>query len=379
MKIAIIGGGASGMYLSLLLKQKYHFFDINVYEASSKILTKLKAAGNGKCNINNKIDDINSYNHPDFVEKHFSTYDINIQLNELKNLGILVKELSPNCLYPISESGDNVKRILTKKANDLGVKIFLDKCFKSYEIIDDKITIKFFDDEVVNADALVFASGTHASTRDDKSYIVFNELKRHGYILNELKPALCPIKVKENVKKLAGCRIKGIIKANNKEEKGEILFKNDGLSGISIFNISLTFARQKVNSNDISIFTLDKNELNDLQSISISDNDPLLSVYPLEVANYVYDLASSRNIQSLKQIIVAGLKFTYKGNYDANNAHICVGGVSLDNLNHNTLESKLEKNVFFMGEMMDIDGYCGGFNLKWALVSALIVRDSIKK
>ena len=122
---------------------------------------------------------------------------------------------------------------------------------------------------------------------------------------------------------------------------------------------------------------MNEKELIDLENIN--NDDPLLSVYPLEFANYIYDLGSSRKYKNFKKIISDGIRFTYSGNYGAENAHICIGGVALNNLNHSSLESLKEKNVYFMGEMVDVDGYCGGFNLKWALVSALIVRDSIKK
>lgn len=379
MKIAIIGGGASGIYLSLLLKEKYPSEDINVYEAKDKILTKVKASGNGKCNINNINDNINAYNHPSFVKNFFDKYDINVQLEELKRLSILVKEIGTDLLYPISESAANVKKILEARAINLGVKIHLNKCFEKYEINGGRIKISFTDKQSLIVDRLVFASGTKASNRDDKSYLVFDELVKHGYDVKPFSSALCPIYVKENVKSLMGQRIKGEINVNGYKEEGEILFKKDGLSGIAIFNTSLLFARKKAQNKHFSIKVMKDEDFKLLKRMCEISDDPLLSFFPLEVANYIYKLASNkRNYTSLYKILCDGLKFTYVDNYDYLNGHICCGGVSIDNVSNDSLESNIEKHIFFMGEALDIDAYCGGYNLKWALVSALNVRDHIK-
>ena len=382
MKIVIVGAGASGIYLSLLLKRTYPSEDINVYEASDKVLTKVKASGNGRCNINNKIDDINAYNHPSFVKPLFEKYPYEVQEKELLSLNIATKELNDNLLYPLSESGHNVKTILLNEANKLGVKIHLNKVFTSYEIKGGRISVTFNENETFICDRLVFACGTHASFKNSKSSLVFNELKRHGYDIVPLQAGLTPIYVKEDVRRMQGERVKGIFTSkdgafNMHQEVGEVLFKRDGLSGIAMFNISSFLARNNIKTADIS-FSLMHDKVKLFNDICKQSEDPLISFFPKEVAGYIYSLVDDKkDVKKIGQALLE-LSFTYNGNYSADNAQVCIGGVNINNINNLTLESNIEKHVFFMGEMIDIDGYCGGFNLKWALVSALAVKDNIK-
>lgn len=383
MKIAIIGGGASGIYLSILLKEKYPNEDINIYEASDKLLTKVKASGNGKCNINNINDDIHCYNNPSFVEPLFAKYPLDKQIQTLNTFGILVKELTPSFLYPYSESATNVRKILLDRAVKIGVKIHLSCPFKSYAINGGRISLTLLDDTTFIVDRLIFASGSDASSRNGCAHLVNEELIRHGYSITTLRSGLAPIRVKENVKSLFGQRVKCLVKAevNNKkiyEEEGEVLFKKDGLSGIVIFNLASVLSRKNIKNATINLKLLDDELVNNIYTLIQNGNDPLLPFFPKEVCEYIYKKAGTNRDGKKLINVLNKLTFTYDENYPLDVAHVTVGGVSTDDIDNETLKSKIENHVYFVGESLDIDGNCGGFNLKWALVSALVVSDNIK-
>lgn len=384
MKIAIIGGGASGIYAAIMLKEKYPSEDINVYEASDKLLTKVKASGNGKCNINNLSDDIYSYNHPEFVQTLLEKYPLDEQIHKLNEIGIFVKELTPGFLYPYSESATNVRKILLDKAALLGVKIHLNKIFKEYEIVGGRVNVTFNDNESFIVDRLIFACGSDASTRNGCAHNVFEELSRHGYDIVPFRSGLAPIKVKENVKSLFGQRIKCLVKAYTGkvliyEDSGEVLFKKDGLSGIVIFNLASVLSRKNIKNATISLKLLDDELLSSLYVLKQNNNDLLLPFFPKEIAEFIYKKAgTSRDIDKIVNTLKQ-LTFTYDANYPLDVAHVTVGGVSITQVDNNTLKSNIENYIYFIGECLDIDGNCGGFNLKWALVSALALSDNIKK
>lgn len=383
MKIAIIGGGASGIYLSILLKEKYPTEDVNVYEASDRLLTKVKASGNGKCNINNLSDDISSYNHPDFVKLLFEKYPIDVQLKQLANMGIITKELTPSFLYPYSESATNVRKLLLERAEKLGVKIHLNMEFDHYEINGGRVNISFSDGKSFIVDRLVFASGSKASCKEMSADKVLDELKRHGYDIVPLQSGLAPIVVKENVKSLFGQRVKCHVSAYHKDEliyedDGEVLFKKDGLSGIVIFSLASTLARKNIKNAKICLKLLDDELLVNLNTFINNGIDPLLSFFPKEVCEYTYKAAGTNKDANKIIDVIKKMNFNYDSTYPLNVAHCAVGGVSISNIDNESLKSNLENHIYFMGECIDIDGNCGGFNLKWALVSALTVSDHIK-
>ena len=111
MKIAFIGGGYSSIVSSILLKRKYHDLDIFIFEANTIILKKLKATGNGRCNINNLSDALDNYNN-NKISILLNNYPLNKQLEALESLNIITTSLDNGCIYPFSMSSDNVCSIL---------------------------------------------------------------------------------------------------------------------------------------------------------------------------------------------------------------------------------------------------------------------------
>ena len=187
----------------------------------------------------------------------------------------------------------------------------------------------------------------------------------NGYQIETLSPSLSPIKVKENTKKISGQRVKCLVSLLYKDklyysEEGEVLFKDDGLSGIIMLNMS-----QKINELDDKKAV--KIVLNLAPNHKVKQDQYLEFVHP-KVATYLTE----------NNLSINNLVFSFKNFYDFNIAEVSHGGVSLKEITSD-LESKKERGLYFAGEVLDIDGMCGGYNLMFAFDAAETVAKAIKK
>ena len=389
MKIAFIGGGYSSIVSSILLKRKYRDLDIFIFEANAIILKKLKATGNGRCNINNLSDALDNYNN-DKVSILLNNYPLNKQLETLESLNIITTSLDNGCIYPFSMSSDNVCRILINHINQLNINVKYNTLIKDYYFKDNNIILIDINNNKYIFDKVVFANGSIASPNLGCNYSLLDIFKNHGYKVNDFTSGLCPIKVKENVKSLFGVRFKCNVKIllDNKilfNENGEIVFKKDGISGIVIFNASVkTFNTDKPYKIVLDIINKDitSDRLFNMYKLG---SDPLYSLINNKLITNIYNLLKIKDISKItkkdcQNIIdtLHNLTFTYNGKYPFNDAQICLGGVDIENINLNNMSSKIENNVYFIGEILSIKGVSGGFNLKFALISALELVNNFK-
>ena len=389
MKIAFIGGGYSSIVSSILLKRKYHDLDIFIFEANAIILKKLKATGNGRCNINNLSDALDNYNN-NKVSILLNNYPLNKQLEALESLNIITTSLDNGCIYPFSMSSENVCRLLINQINQLNINVKYNTLIKDYYFKDNNIILIDINNNKYIFDKVVFANGSIASPNLGCNYSLLDIFKNHGYKVNDFTSGLCPIKVKENVKSLFGVRFKCNVKIllENKilfNENGEVVFKKDGISGIVIFNASVkTFNTDKPYKIVLDIINKDitSDRLFNMYKLG---SDPLYSLINNKLITYIYNLLKIKDINKItkkdcQNIIdtLHNLTFTYNGKYPFNDAQICLGGVDIENINLNNMSSKIENNVYFIGEILSIKGVSGGFNLKFALISALELVNNFK-
>ena len=389
MKIAFIGGGYSSIVSSILLKRKYHDLDIFIFEANAIILKKLKATGNGRCNINNLSDALDNYNN-NKVSILLNNYPLNKQLEALESLNIITTSLDNGCIYPFSMSSDNVCHILINNINQLNINVKYNTLIKDYYFKDNNIILIDINNNKYIFDKVVFANGSIASPNLGCNYSLLDIFKNHGYKVNDFTSGLCPIKVKENVKSLFGVRFKCNVKIllENKilfNENGEVVFKKDGISGIVIFNASVkTFNTDKPYKIVLDIINKDitSDRLFNMYKLG---SDPLYSLINNKLITYIYNLLKIKDINKITKIdsqniidTLHHLTFTYNGKYPFNDAQICLGGVDIENINLNNMSSKIENNVYFIGEILSIKGVSGGFNLKFALISALELVNNFK-
>lgn len=375
MKVIYVGGGAASLLSSIYLKLRHPNVDVLILEKNKVLGKKLKATGNGKCNILPINESLDVYNNAHFLNASISNLSLNDLITAFKNIGINIKKISNYGYYPVSESANNVVNLLISKLHELGIKYELDTKVLDYKV-DNKVTIltdkgKYF------ADKLIFSTGGCAAKNlggDDSLFTVF---KNHGYQVNKLVPVLCPIKIKENVKALFGVRNRAKIRLIDenyniiKEEIGEIQFKKDGLSGICIFNLT-RFINKENYKISINFINHDECDISyeDFVNLSQTNNNYLYSLVTAPIADYIKKISKDLNDEYNNLI---NLSFNVLETYGFEDSHVSRGGISLENINYD-FSSKIENNVYFIGEVLDIDGPCGGYNLRFAFASGLNVK-----
>ncbi len=377
MKIVVVGAGVSGVIFALSYKRSHPKDDVLILERKEEPLKKILATGNGKCNIGNKGSLKDIYGS-DFAYEIVLKYNLKSQLSFLDSLNIKTKEVG-DLIYPISESAVTVRNALLKALEKEHIEIKTNEEVTDYIANDEEIEV-FTENNRFIVDKLVFSVGGKSSPNLGSNGNLIPTFKEHGYKLKEMNPGLCPIYIKEDVKTLDGVRVKADVSLlkNNKlihKESGELLFKDKGLSGIVIFNVSRIIARDLEAEYKIKIDLLPNVAFEDLGIfLSFHSKDELLDSYlHPKLANYLRkeNLKGHDLINSIK-----GHIFTFKKLYDFEFSQVSVGGILLKEIKDN-FESILEKNVYFIGETLDVDAPCGGYNLMWAIASGLSLADHI--
>lgn len=373
MKICFIGLGPSSAFASLLLKRKNNNLDITIFENKDSGLSKLRASGNGRCNILNYSDEPVNYNNEEFVKYYLSNFPFHQQEKLLNSLSIYLKDIK-GYLYPISESSNTVYKILLDQIKNEGIKIIY-----NHKLIDfkreNKFTLFFENGKQFICDKLILSSGGKSYPSLGNIGNIFSLLKNKGITINELKPALTSLKTKENVKDLFGVRIKCNVLLFDKDkiihqEEGEINYKKDGIGGIVINNISSYINWYKINKPiiklDFSSYGINDDRLN------LNLKNPLYPFFEYKFADHIFEKMKKEKIEINKDNIIKYLSnITYQviGDYGFDFAQVTSGGVSIEEIDRN-FEFKKIKDLYAIGEILDIDGLCGGFNLKWTLLSA---------
>lgn len=360
MKIAIIGGGASGVLAAILIKKENIDHDVYIFEHENKLLKKLLATGNGRCNLGNAKIDISKYRNKDFAKNILKGYNVKQTFSEL---GIEIKNID-NLYYPYSESSQSVYNVLIDNLEKGHVKIHLEENIIDYKSTNDKIEL-LTNKNKYEFDRLLIAVGgvSYPKLGSDGSFI--DIIKKHNYKFDEFKPGLVALKTKQNNHMLSGTRAKCqvlLYKDNiaTYKEMGEVIFKDEGLGGIVIMNISNIIANE-INAN----YAL---ELDFIPDVKEEDMIEYISSYGKEAFFNAYlhpNIVKFFLKNNINPLFVKRLIFNVKGNYGFDNAQISVGGIEVDQITDN-LESKIEKNVYFLGEIINVNGPCGGYNLTFA-------------
>jgi len=390
MRIAIIGGGASGLYTAIAVQKKHPDAEVVVFEKEAKMARKLYATGNGHCNLLNASLSAQAFNHPDFIAPYLTRYPFDELEKTLGSWGVETLH-EGDYVYPLSYSASTYVGLLLKIAESLKIKAILNARFVDYEKKDGGFALKIDADSQTDLffDRLIFATGGQSTSKLGSDGKCFPLFVRHGYPLVPLEPGLAPMKIQypERVKGLSGFRHRanvGLLSSQGAllyQEEGEVLFKEDGLSGIVVFNVESAYVRlgKPFGAKLVLDYFPEKSEAELLSELKASEKkNPSFffdAYFPAEAQSHFFTdnprKELSRLSQSLKQDV-----FEIKAPYGFENSQVSVGGIALSSVDEH-LESRLEKGLYFVGEALDIDGFCGGFNLSWALLSALIVRDHL--
>ena len=350
----IIGGGAGGLMLHKLLEKTSI-----IVEANDRVGKKLLATGNGKCNLSNDNLNASFYNVPDFVRPIIGEFGFEEIVKTFKSFGLVTKTIEGR-LYPYSECAATVLNVLRNGANAL----------TGHRVTDIKktdfgfaVTASGEKTVTIACKKVVLASGSNASFGLDS----LNLYEKFGHTKSAFKPSLCPIKVEQSdIKGLSGVRVKAALKCGDHVENGEILFKDNAISGIAAFNVSALIARG--GCENLAIDFMPDYTLRDVAELVKGGIEGIFHTRLCE-------LLKSRANGSLAEII-KNYELTFKGLYDMSSAQVASGGLKTDEFDNN-LESKKINGLYAIGEALDVDGICGGYNLSWAFSSAAKVAKII--
>ena len=347
MKVAIIGAGATGLFLANLLNDNN--IDFTIFN-SGKVGRKILASGNGRCNIANTNLDISKYHDNELVNKLLKNK--NKVFDEFNKLKIYLKEDDEGRLYPISESSLSVLNILTKNIKNK----IIDTLVIDIEKMNNKYVINHLYDDY---DKVIVTIGSVSSVEDSNIYDIINFF---DLSFNMFKPSLVGFKVKNKIKFISGVRSKCNVSLYNDNklihsENGEVIFKDDGISGICIMNLSSYYAHlDKVSNPYIKIDLLKGNKYDSLESVIHPKLLEYINSYNINPNSFILNIADT---------------------YGFRNSQVSKGGVDISSLNDD-LSLKSDNNVYFGGEIIDVDGICGGYNLFFAFLCAVTIFEGLK-
>lgn len=392
MKVVIVGGGPAGLMASIVARKNN--YDVILLEKNEKLGKKLYITGKGRCNITNMVSNEeflqNVVNNNKFLYsamQNFSSYDT---VNFLEDNGLKVKVERGNRVFPSSDKASDVTKTFEKIAKKLGVKICLNTNVQNIQKINNNYIIQTTNGEFV-ADKIIIATGgiSYKSTGSTGDGYIF--AKKLGHTISKLYPAL--VGIKTDLKGLAGISLKNVtlkIFDNNKKlmcsQFGEMLFTHTGISGPIVLTISSLINKYNLKGWYAELDfkpALSEEKLNDrlLRDFEIFKNKDYINYLPnLLPSGIVNEFAIRTNIPFHKKIneitkhnridIINQLKrfkINIIGLEDIEGAIITSGGINVKEINPKTMESKLSKNCYFAGEVIDVDALTGGFNIQIAL------------
>lgn len=401
----IIGGGASGCLAAIKLKEMG--VDAIILESGDRILKKLLVTGNGRCNItNNKLTGD--------VKKYYSSksrinynpvlkYDYEKTLDYLSKLGLLYVELEEGKIYPRSLQASSVVDLLRLRLEELEIDVFENE--KIHTIKKDKTQYKVYSSSYeYSCDNLIIATGGLAMPNTGSDGSMNKIFKDLGLEVIKPLPALVQLKLDAKfLKSISGVKFEGSASLSFSSERitesGELLFTDYGISGPPILQLSRFSATPLSNNEDVRLYLdmfkdMSKDKVIDLiydrvEKYKDREAQYLLGgivnkkLIPLILKSSGLEKISVKISEidhiTLMNIVDMLKKWEFKviGDNGFKNAQSTIGGLSMKEVIEDTLEVKRYKNMYVIGEALDVCGACGGYNLQWAWSSALCAADSI--
>jgi flavoprotein family protein len=402
-EIAVIGGGASGMIAAITARKSGK--EVVVLERKDRILKKVLITGNGRCNITNVNANISNYfgKNISSVENILNSFNPQDTMDFFNGLGIICNEENKGKVYPLSGQASSVVDALRFEAERLGVKIETEFYVRKIEKEGFKFKIYSEERKKIEAGRVIIAAGGQSYPELGSNGSGFELAKELGHSVTRLSPSIVQLKTeKHQVKGLQGIKTDVAVTAYGDNKKictydGELLFTDYGISGNVVFNISFVMPLYK--NVEFEIDFMEKFDYNELYEI-LKERKKMISHLTME--NYFNGMINKKLGQFLSKM--SGIEKLSKPVKDLNdseirklctvlkkyrikildttgfkNAQVTAGGVSLNEVNTETLESKIVKGLYFSGEVLDIYGECGGFNLQWAWASGYIAGKNAAK
>lgn len=397
-KIIVVGGGAAGMIAAIVAKR--NGCDVVLLERNDRVGKKLLATGNGRCNYTNLNININNYHglNSSFADNALTELNVGKTIEFFEALGITPADEDNGKVYPLSFQSSSMLDVLRYELQYQGVEL-ITEAFVADIKRNKRFIVKLKDGRSVEGDKVILATGGMAmpvSGSDGSGYTIAKSL---GHSVTDIFPGLVQLKLEGNIfKQVNGVKfigVAGIYAKNNliTQDSGDILFTDYGISGPPILQISRkaielmnkgmeielrisiihTKTAKELTSYLVHRFTKMPMKTIEEGLIGLINKKliiPILKELNIDKSIIVGDIKNS-DIEKLAYLLTSW-SFKIIGNKGWGQAQVTAGGINTNEVNNATMESKIVKGLYIVGELLDIDGDCGGFNLQWAWSSGYV-------
>ena len=396
--VVIIGGGASGMTAAITAKD--FGLDVAIVEGTDRIGKKILTTGNGRCNITNSLisfpfENFHSANDGFFI-KSLNKFSVEDTKAFFLNLGLPIIELEKGKNYPQSLQASSVVDILKMALEEREIPVYNSYKVKSIHKSKGKFTLSTGNEDspVIKCKKLIMACGGKSAPKTGSDGSGYTLAKSLGHSIIEPNPAIVQLKLSHNkLKALSGIKFNGYAEVlcdgkSIRKEFGEILFTDYGISGPSILQISREASLRCFKGKEVKILVdmMPDKSLKELEDFLeghfavFSCREVINSLIGVVNKKMIPILLREAGIDNLhkpcyeltwkeKKALINLMKsweFKCIGTNGFQAAQVTTGGINTKEVDSETLQSKLVDNLYFCGELLDVDGDCGGFNLQWA-------------
>ncbi|MFK8101119.1 MAG: NAD(P)/FAD-dependent oxidoreductase [Saprospiraceae bacterium] len=399
MNVAIIGGGAAGFFAAMAAKHHHRNAQVTIFEKSKKFLSKVKVSGGGRCNVTNGCTSIKKLvmAYPrggKVLKKAFQVFSTQDTMDWFESRGVALVTQADNCVFPASQSSQTIIDCFLQETRKLGIDIQLQKAITQIEPIDEKLRLHFKKDDspALTFDKVIVATGGSPK----RTGLTWLEDLQHE--IEDPVPSLFTFNMpEESIRSLMGIVIEKTlvsIQGTKLKADGPLLITHWGMSGPAILKLSAFGARLlsekgyefNVQVNWVNVQN-DQIVRDNLESIVGNHTHKILAnfrPYGLRERLWLYLLEKcqlspqkrwgelgKKGINKLINILTNDI-YSVKGKTTFKEEFVTCGGISLKSIDPKTMQSKVCKNLYFAGELMDIDGITGGYNFQAAWTTAFI-------
>lgn len=412
MKVIVIGAGAAGMMAAITSAKNNN--DVILIEKTKSIGNKVKITGKGRCNLtfDGDIEDFknNIVKNDKFMYSSFSNLTNKDVVEYFNSLGVKTKVERGGRIFPVSDRAEDVVLALKNELKKYNVKIDYETELKDFIIKDNTLIGIKTNKKDYFADKFILCTGGKSYKTTGSSGEGFELLKKYGHNIIDLRPGLVPLKSNDEIcKRLQGLTLKNVgFKILDKEKViydsfGEMLFAHFGLTGPIVLsgssllnrleNLGDKFTKKNIYGiidlkPALSLETLDKRIKRDFDKYSNKEfKNSLVDLLPQKMIPVIVELSNIKPDKKVHQItkeergrlayLIKNLKIQIADLMPIDIAIITCGGVDVKQINPKTMESKVIKNLFLAGEVLDVDAFTGGFNLQIAFSTAVAAGKNI--
>lgn len=421
-KILIIGGGAAGMMAGVYLARAGH--EVHILEKNEKLGKKVYITGKGRCNVTNNCDTEELFravmSNPKFLYSAFYSFTPQDVMEFFEEAGVPLKTERGNRVFPVSDHSSDIIRGLERELKKAGAHIHLRTEVKTVKVspyeepdVDEKkahhsrVTgVELADGSFMEGEHVLVATGglSYQSTGSTGDGYRFAE--ETGHKVTELSPSLVPLKTKEDyIPRLQGFSLKNTeltIKSGKKvlfQDFGEMMFTHFGVTGPMILSASAHIGKQLQKSGELNAYldlkpalTMEQLDARILREFEAGQNKQFKNVigvlFPSSLTPVMLELGGISPEKKIHDIsreerihfeeLVKAFPFTINGMGEYKEAVITRGGVSVKDIQPGTMESRKVKNLYFIGEVLDLDAVTGGYNLQIAWSTAYLAAMALK-